>query len=209
MIGVFGGSFDPIHYGHLRIALDVFEAIGLHQIRFVPLQQAVHRGPPAAPADTRLRMVEAAVADQSCFLADAREIRRTGPSYTVDTLSSLRDDFPDLPLCLLLGGDAFNGFHQWREPERILGLAHLVVMRRPGYRIADEPALQALLADRVCQDGSALRAAPNGRILLQDVTQLAISSSDIRARISAHACARFLTPDPVLEIIDRESLYRT
>ncbi len=209
MIGVFGGTFDPIHFGHLRTALDVYEALGLRELRFVPLNVAVHRAQPVASPEQRLEMVRVAVAQQPGFVVDERELRRQGRSYTVDTLRGLRRELGDTqPLCLLIGADAFNGFPDWHRPGEILGLAHLVVMQRPGTaaRYADEARveLQRRRAMRVSQ----LRSAPAGRIWLQGVTQLAISSTEIRRMLAAGRSPRFLLPDAVLDLVGRAVCYR-
>lgn len=207
MIGILGGTFDPIHHGHLRVALDVLETLALDQIRFIPLSTAVHREQPEAGPDGRLAMLRAAIEDEPRFFADARELERGGQSYTVDTLESLRTEHPEAPLCLLLGGDAFNGFLGWREPRRILQLAHLVVMQRPGYRLPEDQALQTLVNQHRCQAPCALSQSLAGKIWFQSVTQLEISASDIRARLRTGRSARYLTPGNVLRTIERLDLY--
>jgi nicotinate-nucleotide adenylyltransferase len=202
MIGVFGGTFDPVHNGHLRVALDALEQLGLAEIRFVPLAHAVHRDQPETPADLRLAMLEAAVADRPQLIIDRREIDRTGPSYTVDTLAGMRRDLPDRRLCLLLGGDAFNAFHTWHEHERILAMANLAILTRPDSAIA--PPVRALF-----ESARVERLDPHrtGQIVRCPVTQLDISSSDIRARCAARRSIDFLVPDPVLRLITRQGLY--
>lgn len=209
MIGLFGGTFDPVHYGHLRVALDVMEALGLEQIRFLPLEHAVHRAQPLADGPQRLAMLQAALADEPRFVADDRELRRGGRSYTLDTLRSLREELGDeRPLCLLLGGDAFNGLLSWHEPEQVAELAHLVVMQRPGYHLPTDSALQAVVERRATDLRSDLRDRPGGHIWFQPVTQLDISATDIRERVAEGRSPRYLTPDPVLERITLDGLYR-
>ncbi len=207
MIGVLGGTFDPVHHGHLRIALDAVEALGLREVRLIPLGQAVHREQPRATAQQRLTMLHLAVERHLRFTVDAREIARGGPSYMVDTLTSLRTEYPDTPLCLLLGGDAFAGFARWRDSGRILQLAHLAVLTRRGEPRSDDPALRALIANRRCAQ-DVLATYPHGKLTHIDVTQLAIASSDIRARIVAGGDPAFLLPDPVLDYIREQDLYR-
>jgi nicotinate-nucleotide adenylyltransferase len=207
MIGILGGTFDPIHFVHLRTALDVLEGLGLDEVRFVPLKVAVHRDQPAAPGELRLEMVRAAIAGQRGFAADDRELRRDGPSYTLHTLESLRAEHGDRPLCLLLGGDAFRGFPTWHRPERIVGLAHLVIMQRPGAEVPRDPQLRPLLDGRLTADPARLRAAPAGSILFFPVTQLAISATDIRDRVARGLSPRYLMPDAVQELVQREGLY--
>lgn len=208
MIGVFGGTFDPIHYGHLRPALELKQALGLEQVRFIPLAVAVHREQPAASAELRLAMVQVALAGQPGFFLDDREIRRAGRSYSIDTLSELRRELPGIPLCLFVGADAFNEFRTWHRPLDILELAHLVVMQRPGAGLPTDPALARLSRERRCSDLSGLKAASAGRIFFQPVTQLDISATAIRAQLASGESPRFLLPDPVLDIIEREQLYR-
>ena len=204
MIGIFGGTFDPVHVGHLRAALEVREALGLQRVRLIPLGQAVHRKPPRFPATVRARMLEAAVADQPGFEVDRREIESDRPSYTVETLASLRRELAeDVPLCLLLGRDAFAAFHTWREPEHILSLAHLVVMERPGEPLFLDEALENLVEGRITAERHDLARAPAGRILFQPVTQLAISSSDIRRRLDTGLSVRWLVPDPVWRLLQQ------
>jgi nicotinate-nucleotide adenylyltransferase len=208
MIGILGGTFDPIHFGHLRTALDVMQGIGLDQVRFIPLHKAVHRDQPEIPGELRLRMVELAIAAQPGFVADDRELRRTGDSYTVDTLNSLHREYAGEPLCLLMGMDAFTGFAGWHRPDEILRLAHLVVMHRPGASAPEDPRLQTLLEIHHCQSVASMRLQLAGLIHLQPVTQLEISATAIRAAIAAGESPRYLLPEGVLALIEEKGLYR-
>lgn len=207
MIGVFGGTFDPVHNGHLRTALDVQEALGIRRIHFVPLREAVHREQPGTPAELRCALVQAAVASQPGFVMDNRELHRHGPSWSYYTLDSFRREYPDEPLCFLMGGDAFSGYLSWHRPLEILELAHLVVMQRPDAS-TPEGELKALLDERLTDEAGDLHAQPSGRIFLQPVTQLDISASDIRERIATGRSARFLLPDAVLDIVQQLGLYQ-
>ena len=202
---MFGGTFDPVHYGHLRIALDALEVLGLEQVRLVPLAHAVHRDQPETPGALRLQMLQAALAGRDDLVADDRELQRRGPSYTVDTLRSLRQDLPDRSLCLLLGGDAFSGFGTWREPHGILEIANIAVLQRPGHAAAHDPAITDLLA---AHRAERLDPCLTGQIVFCPVTQLDIASSDIRWRLGHGRSADFLLPAPVLELIERHHLYR-
>jgi nicotinate-nucleotide adenylyltransferase len=177
-------------------------------VRLIPLKVAVHRPQPRAGAAARLAMVQAAIAEAPGLVADGRELARDGASYSFDTLRSVRREVgPDEPLCLLIGADAFNGFLSWYRPADILSLAHLVVMQRPGSAQPDDPELCDWLAELGCDDAAELRRLPGGRILHKRVTQLGISSSHIRALIAEGHSPRYLLPDAVLEIIEREGLY--
>lgn len=206
MIGIFGGTFDPIHNGHLRIALDALELLDLEQVRLIPLANAVHRSQPETPGWLRVEMMEAALGSRADLVVDGRELERQGPSYTVDTLRSLKGEFAETPLCLLLGEDAFNGFADWREPDQIMQLANVAVLARPGHVTSDEPRLQSLL--RQHQVPSLDPARAHGQIAFIPVTQLDIASSDIRHRIAVGCSADYLLPGSVLDVIARCGLYR-
>ena len=195
MIGVLGGTFDPVHYGHLRPALEVMQAIALQQVRFLPNRIPPHRETPWLNVANRLELLKTAIDDQPGFELDQRELLREGRSYMVDTLESLRADFPSHPVCLILGMDAFLGLKQWHQWQRIPQLCHLVVTTRPGFEQnkAFIQELPATLAATV----SELTAEANGRILLQSVTQLDISASQIRAMLAKGQSVRYLLPDEV------------
>jgi len=208
MIGVFGGTFDPVHFGHLRSALELLQGLGLDEVRMLPCRQPPHRGLPQATPAQRLQMLKAGVGDAAGLRVDDRELRREGPSYMVDTLTSLRGELGDTRLCLLLGMDALAGFTSWRDWQAILELAHLVVAHRPGWAAPEAGEIGELVRARRCDSVDVLHAEAAGRILFQPVTQLEISASDVRAHIAAGRSPRFLLPDVVLEIIEAERLYR-
>jgi len=206
-IGVFGGTFDPIHYGHLRSAFEVLQALRFEEVRFMPCGNPPHREPPVAPAELRLKMVRDATSGQDGFVVDDRELRRDGPSYTVDTLSALRADFPDRSLALMIGMDAFLGLPRWHNWEEILRLAHIVVAHRPGWRAPDMGILGDLLANGGTHRVDDLHETRAGRILIHDVTQLEISSTEIRELVGAGRSPRFLVPDPVYDVIVSSGCY--
>lgn len=207
MIGIFGGTFDPIHFGHLRTALEVMQGAGLDEVRFIPLYQAVHREQPAAKGPVRLQMIEAAISGQAGFVADDRELQRKGESYTVDTVGSVHAEFSDRSLCLIVGGDAFSQFLTWHRPLEILDLTHLIVMQRPGHGAYTDPGLQTLIASRLTERVEDLRRQPSGKIYFLPVTQLEISATMIRALIAAGSSIRYLLPEPVLHLIQQGNLY--
>ncbi len=206
MIGVLGGTFDPIHFGHLRPALELYEMLGLDELRFVPSHVPPHRQSPVVPAEHRLAMVERAIAGVSGFRVDPREIVRPGPSYTVDTLHDLRDEIgPAAPLVLIMGMDAFAGLPTWHRWRDILALAHVVVAQRPGDATrADATWLDAA---SVVDSPRALRARASGQVLFQAVTQLDISATRIRACLRAGRSARYLLPDDVCQYITEHAFY--
>jgi len=208
VIGVLGGTFDPIHYGHLRPALEVREALGMDEVLFIPLRSPAHREAPRLPGVQRLALVEAAVEGQPGFRADDRELRHEGVSYTVLTLRSLRADDPGRTLCLLLGQDAFLEFPTWHRPREVLELAHLVVMSRPDASPVGDPVLQQMLAERQTPDSGLLAREHAGRILFQPVTQLGISATVIRGLIQRGRDPRYLLPDAVLDLVRERGLYR-
>jgi nicotinate-nucleotide adenylyltransferase len=209
MIGIYGGTFDPIHYGHLRTALEVKEAVGLDEVRFIPSQIPPHRGRPGATPEQRLALLEAALHDtEPGFRIDTRELERPGPSYMVDTLASIRAEIGTEPLCLIVGLDAFLGLHRWHRWRELFELAHLLVMRRPGPSPEVPEELQAPLRERTADTAALLRTSPAGFIHFVPVTQLDISATRIREAIASGLSPRYLTPDPVLRLIRRLNLYR-
>lgn len=208
MIGIFGGTFDPIHFGHLRPALELLQTLQLGQVRFIPCRVPPHRELPGASSEQRLRMVRAAVAGVEGFQVDERELRRPGPSFMFDTLASLRSELPDERLCLLLGMDALLGFQRWHRWREILDLAHLVGAHRPGWAPPRDGAVAELIAERGATGVETLRQRAAGSILLQPVTQLEISATVVRSLLAAGGSAKFLLPDSVCELIERESIYQ-
>ena len=206
-IGIFGGTFDPIHFGHLRTAFEVLQELALDELRFVPAGDPSHRAPPRVDAARRLELVRAAVAGQPRFVVDDREVRRAGPSFTVLTLGELRAEFPASPLSLIVGMDAFAGLPTWHRWRELCGLAHIVVAPRPGWTAPVAGPLGELLATRGAAGADELRATTHGRILVQPVTQLEISSSELRAVLAAGGDPRYLVPDAVREVILRTGCY--
>lgn len=206
-IGVFGGTFDPVHVGHLRTAHELMTALGLAEVRFVPCRLPPHRPPAVAPEALRLRMLEAALDGLPGFRVDGRELRRPGLSYMVDTLTSLREEVGERPLCLLLGLDAFLGLPTWHRWREIPDLAHIVVARRPGVAQPMDGEAGDLLRSRAANSPADLAREPAGRVLVRDVTQLEISSSAIRALVAGGGDPRFLVPDAVLELIAKTHIY--
>lgn len=206
-MGIFGGTFDPIHYGHLRTAFEMLQALRFDEVRFMPCGNPPHRDTPHADAELRLEMVRVATEAQHGFVVDDRELQRDGPSYSVDTLSALRSEFPLRPMGLIIGMDAFLSLPKWYHWREILQLAHIVVAHRPGWRAPDMGPLGELLADRGTHRIGDLHQAKAGHIYIHDVTQLEISSSDIRELISLGRDPRFLLPDAVRDVIDRSGCY--
>ena len=209
MIGVFGGTFDPVHFGHLRSALEVHRQLGLQETRWVPCLLPAHRHIPVASVGQRLAMLRLAIADQAGFMLDERELQREGPSYMVDTLQSLRNEFSRVPLCLILGMDAFQGLPGWRHWTRLPEYAHMVVMTRPGWSVPRDGELGNMVRERQVADHGRLRDQLAGRIFFYEVTRLEISASEIRRRLANGQSPRYLLPAPVLEFIIREKIYQS
>ncbi|BBO19449.1 MAG: nicotinate-nucleotide adenylyltransferase [Burkholderiales bacterium] len=209
-LGLIGGTFDPVHYGHLRLAEEAREALGLDEVRWIPAGRPPHRAAPRVAAAHRLEMVRRAVAGNRAFTVDDAETRSDAPSYTASTLERLRAGMPARPLVLLLGADAFlglAGWHRWRE---LFALAHFGVASRPGFALSAEdlPAeLAAACAGRLGDDAAALHEAPAGRVVRFPMTPLAISASLLRAQLAAGTSVRYLLPDHVREYIQLHHLY--
>jgi nicotinate-nucleotide adenylyltransferase len=212
-VGILGGTFDPIHYGHLRLAEEMLELANLRQIRFIPAGTPPHRDTPQVSAQHRSAMVQLAIADQPAFILDAREAGRTTPCYTVDTLRELRAELGAAqPLCLLMGGDAFLELHTWHEWERLFELAHIVVGSRPGFTLEERirtatPSLRQHYQQRLCA-ADALSQQPAGGIAELAIPKLEISATLIRSRVAENRSIRYLLPNSVAEYIHQHHLYK-
>ncbi len=211
-IGILGGTFDPIHYGHLRLAEEMLELARLQQIRFIPAGNPPHRDTPQVSAQHRSAMVKLAIADQPAFMLDEREAKKTGKCYTVDTLRELRTELGSTqPLCLLMGGDAFLQLHTWHEWEHILDLAHIVVGYRPGFTLAKRihnapPKLLQHYQQRL-SSVDYLSQQPAGGIAELAIPKLEISATLIRSRVSDNRTIRYLLPATVANYIYQHHLY--
>lgn len=210
-LGIFGGTFDPIHFGHLRLAEEATEVLALAGVRFVPAGRPPHREGPGVSAADRLAMVRLATSGNARFTVDAGEVESDAPSYTVPTLERLRRELgAERPIVLLLGADAFSALPTWHRWQDLLELAHIVVAHRAGRapEAAELPAelVQACVA-RHADSPVLLREAPAGRVLALPMTPLAISATDIRARLAAGRSARYLLPPEVLDYIRSRRLY--
>jgi len=203
-IGIYGGTFNPVHYGHLRTALEVKELFELEQLRLIPCRLPPHRDQPDVDGEMRLAMLQLAIADTSGLLADRRELDREGPSYMVDTLTSLRTENPDKGLMLFIGADAFAGLERWHQWRKLFDYAHVVVMTRPACPM---PAMSDFLRGRLCDDLDQLLKQTAGNLYFQAVTALDISATQIRRLILAGRNPRFLLPDPVIAYIRQHQLY--
>jgi len=207
-VGILGGTFDPVHIGHLRGALEVAEFMDLDELRLLPNARPPHRDTPQVTANDRLAMVRQAVEGAERLSVDARELSRDKPSYTIDTLESIRAELaPDDALFLLLGWDAFCGLPSWHRWEELLQHCHILVLQRPDADVEPPDALRNLLAARSQNDPTAL-PGPAGHISFVWQTPLAVSATQIRQLLASGKSVRFLVPDAVLAYIEAHDLYR-
>jgi nicotinate-nucleotide adenylyltransferase len=211
-IGVLGGTFNPIHYGHLRLAEELADALALAEVRIIPASIPPHRASPEVKAADRLAMVKLACAGNARLAVDDRECRRSGASYTVDTLLEMRAEIgPHRPICLILGVDAFVALDLWSRWRQLFDLVHLVIGERPGSNM-DSTALRDPLTreleTRTCARLSQIYERPAGLILIHPTTPLDISATAIRALIAQGRSPRYLLPDSVLDYIHQHQLYK-
>ena len=209
MIGILGGCFDPVHFGHLRPALEIQQFLGLDEIRLVPCHVPPHRPQPVASQQQRVAMLNAAVANYPVFAVDSREFDREGPSYTLDTLKSLRADMAGTTLCLLLGMDAFLGLTSWHRWHELTDYCHLVVMNRPGAKLPEQGELADFIRQHQVMDAGKLGSQSAGLLLFHQVSQLEISATEIRKLLGSGGEAGFLLPERVLDIVRSEGVYAT
>jgi nicotinate-nucleotide adenylyltransferase len=207
MLCILGGTFDPVHFGHLRPALEVQQALDLECVHLLPCRIPPHRGAPLASPEQRLALLRAAVADEPALAIDERELQRQGPSYMVDTLEALRRERGVQPLCLALGMDAFAALETWHRWRDILALCHLVIMQRPGSAWPSQGVIAGWVERARVDAPQLLRRQPAGCIIAVPVTQLAVSSTQIRALLAAGRSPRYLLPDAVLDRIRQENWY--
>lgn len=206
-IGILGGTFDPVHCGHLRLALEIREQLSLDVVRLLPASNPQLREAPRADASRRLELLTAAVDGVPGLEVDARELDRGGPTYTVDTLESLRREFPDTVLVFILGMDSFQSLDRWHRWQELPDLAHLAVAHRPGGALPGPGPIADLLAQRRCDDVASLAAKPAGRIMICTPPLLDISATRVRALVAEGRSIRFLVPDKVIELINRTECY--
>ena len=204
MIGILGGTFDPIHYGHLRSALELKELFELDHVRLIPCAQPVHRDSPTATATQRLEMLQLAVKNRTDFIVDTQELQRAGGSYTFDTLTALRSNYPKVPLLLFIGSDAFNDFTTWFRWKELFNLAHVVVITRPN---ATLNPLNEFFKTHLTNDKKILKQEVAGLLFFQQITQLEISATAIRGMITTRKNPCFLLPDAVIDYIYQHQLY--
>ena len=211
-IGLFGGTFDPVHLGHLRLATELGEALRLEKVVFIPAGLPYHRGRDAhATNDERLTMLKLATARDARFDVDDRELKRSGDTYTYDTLAEIRRERgPATPLVFLAGTDAFAKIDTWHRWTELFDLAHFAI----AVRANDEAwfskgpgTIPREIWPRITLNPHELDSSPAGKVVTFAMTPLAISSTAIRTAAREGASIRYLTPDPVVEFIRSHSLY--
>lgn len=212
-IGILGGTFDPIHYGHLRIAEEIVEAVGLREMHFVPAGRPCLRYTPIASPQHRTAMVRAAIQNNPGFILDERETRRSGPSYSVESLREFKQEMgKNITLCFVMGADAFIKLTEWHNWRELFRLCHVIIAARPGHALATNhdilpQELREECAQRWVSNASSLECTSSGLIFVAPTTLLDISATAIRVRISAKRSVRYLLPDTVLDYIETNHLY--
>lgn len=211
--GLFGGTFDPIHFAHLRLAEEIAESFGLEQVRLIPAAVPPHRNRPAASPEHRLAMTRLAIEGNPRFAVDARELNRTGPSYTIDTLTETRSEAGKQPLCLLMGADAFAALTTWHRWEELFDLAHFIIARRPGFPLEQLASslpdpLRVQYESRFEDDPKRIKLAPAGGLFTHELTALDVSATAVRKLIHRNASLRYLLPDAVIAYIHTHGLYK-
>jgi nicotinate-nucleotide adenylyltransferase len=207
-IGLLGGTFDPVHFGHLRTAVEVRDGLGLAEVRLVPCRVPPHREAPRAGPSQRAAMLRIAVQGEPGLRVDERELTRPAPSYTVDTLASLRAEMGAISLCLVIGEDAFSELASWHRAPDIPGLAHMVVVGRPGSAGDVTAKLADLIDGRWTEQPEHLALQPSGLVYRHRVTQMDVSATRIRELVASGRSPRYLLPDTVWDFIRDRGLYR-
>lgn len=207
-IGILGGSFDPVHFGHLRLALESIDAAGLERVILIPLYTPTHRERLVASAEQRYHMLKLATANTPQLEVSDIEIKRDQPSYTIDTITALRKQDSQQPICLIMGMDAFQGLDTWKNWKELLDLCHIIVAERPGTdSIIQKPELADILKTRKVTQPEEIQSCASGKIMKINVPVLDISSSRIRKLLSLTRNIDFLVPEHVKEYILEEKIY--
>ena len=207
-VAIFGGTFNPVHNGHLRIAIELAELLEVDNLRMTPCALPAHREAPSVSPEQRLEMLKLGIGEQALLQADDIELRREGPSYTIDTLREIRVQIGDsTPLYLCVGMDVLASLDSWRDWQKLTDFCHLIVSSRPGYQIPESGSLAEWIKARLCDDLPALKKSSAGRLHFCNLTMLAISSTAIRNKISAAEKIDYLTPAAVVNCIQQQHLY--
>ena len=210
MIGILGGTFDPVHNGHLRLAIEFFERLNLEQLKLIPLHLPPHRDPPVANPEQRLAMLQLALENTEGIFIDECELRKDKTSYTIETITLVKNEIGDVPVCLLMGMDAFVKIHTWYRWNELLDLVHIAIADRPGNNINEyDQAVAELIKTHLTGHLSDLHETTAGKIIKLTVPMLDISATQIRNIIASDRSARGLLPDTVIAYINSKNLYKT
>lgn len=204
-----GGAFDPVHLGHLHSAWEIMQIVKLSQIQFIPCKQSVHKSPAAATPEQRYAMLQLATEPIPTFIVNDCEIIRDTQSYMIDTLIHLRRQYAEQSLSLLMGTDTFMSLPTWHRWQELLDYAHLIIMQRPGYPLTPSNQLKHLLIKHLANDVHQLHSLRHGKIYIQSITELNISSTQIRIQLGIHSPPHFLIPENVLAYIQQHQLYQS
>lgn len=211
-IGILGGTFNPVHFGHLRMAEELAEALQLDQVRFIPAAAPPHKSTPAISAQQRAEMVQLAISNHPAFMLDTRELNREGASYTIDTLQSLRKELgQQVSITLFMGSDAFTQFDTWHRWQEIIQYCHIALVQRPqpgGRNNQLSKTLETFLHNHYSENSDDMHRTPCGIVTMRQVTALDISSTAIRHALKHHHSVRYLMPDNVIDYIETHQLYR-
>lgn len=206
-LGIFGGTFDPVHIGHLRMALELKQQLHLDEMRLLPCHKPPHREQPQVSSQQRLQMLQLALQDCPELRCDDRELRRDKTSYTYHSLQELRAEFGDeTSLVLCMGEDAFAGLSSWYCWQQLIELAHIVVVARPGWSLADQGEVRHFL-DKHHGQVADIHHQTAGKIILQTLRLIPVSATEIRQQIARGESAQFLLPDAVWKYIRKNKLY--
>tara|TARA_R110002110_G_scaffold376446_1_gene586285 strand:+ start:38567 stop:39205 length:639 start_codon:yes stop_codon:yes gene_type:complete len=206
-IGILGGMFDPVHFGHLRTALAAQQDFGLDEVRLIPCHHPVHREEAEADARHRIAMLHSATKAEKKLVVDVRECMHPGPSYMIETLESLRTEYPNDRLFFLIGADAYNKLDSWKRWKDMFSLVHFIVITRPGWKINPSKEVKKFCKKRMVSDFASLCASPYGNVLEYTFTPLMIASSEIRNLVKAKKSVRYLIPNTVFSYIKKFELY--
>jgi nicotinate-nucleotide adenylyltransferase len=206
-IGILGGTFDPIHLGHCRTALELAQSLNLAEVRFIPCKKPVHKAKTYAKPMQRKKMIELAIAAEPSLKLDTRELDRKTPSFMLETLMSLRKEVGEQPLCLILGMDALAGLDTWHQWEKLLDYAHLIVINRPDFYYQWEGVVADFIKPKIVKNSKEFLKKSAGKVLLMETTLLNVSATEIRKLIKQGKSPRYLVPEAVLKYINQHQLY--
>lgn len=211
LIGLLGGTFNPIHFGHLRMAQELADALNLAEIRFIPAANPPHKAAPTVSAQQRAEMVQLAIADNSLLKLDTRELNRQGASYTIDTLISMREELGEsVSICLMMGSDAFTKLDSWHRWNELLNYCHIILVQRPSSpsqaKLSEQ--LTALLSEHYTENVDDLAEKTTGYMHMQQITAQDISATHIREKLASGKSAKYLVPNAVLAYIQQHQLYK-